>query len=88
MVLTDSSIQCGLVAKSFFNDTFHLYQIQIDEKGEETRVEKFIKDKQIAWSSDLEFKFNNIKESTIPSQMKNAGTTYQDTQWTDMTDGK
>lgn len=46
------AIPCGLVAKSFFNDTFKLYgsggkQITIDED-------------KIAWSSDVEFKFKNI----------------------------
>ena len=45
MEKTDPAIPCGLVAKSFFNDTFHLFQIETDDKGVETQVEKIIKDK-------------------------------------------
>jgi hypothetical protein len=45
------AIPCGLVAKSVFNDTFELKmgstKIPIVETG-------------IAWSSDVEYKFNNI----------------------------
>lgn len=41
---------CGLVAKSFFNDTFALYntsgRVAINENG-------------IAWESDKEYKFKN-----------------------------
>lgn len=46
------AIPCGLVAKSFFNDTFELWG---NKKGQIK-----IEETQIAWSSDVEFKFKNI----------------------------
>lgn len=48
------AIPCGLVAKSFFNDTFELH-------GANGRIE--IDEQKIAWSSDVEFKFKNIEEN-------------------------
>jgi hypothetical protein len=53
------AIPCGLVARSFFNDTFKLYKstytkilIPIDESG-------------IAWKSDIENSFRNINDDEI-----------------------
>ena len=46
------AIPCGLVAKSFFNDTFELHGAKTGNISIDT--------KQIAWSSDVEFKFKNI----------------------------
>ena len=42
---------CGLVAKSFFNDTFKLFQ------GD---TEININDQDIAWKSDVDYKFANL----------------------------
>lgn len=68
--LTDPAIPCGLVAKSLFNDTFLLKkkggsQISIDSTN-------------IAWSSDIQYKFKNI-EIGLPD-----GKGYKDIQWHDM----
>ena len=43
---------CGLVAKSFFNDTFKLY----NESGREV----LLNEKGIAWDSDIEI-FKNLQ---------------------------
>lgn len=43
---------CGLVAKSFFNDTFAL------KNDESVQIE--INSANIAWKSDVEYKFKNI----------------------------
>ena len=50
------AIPCGLVAKSFFNDTFSFYKI---EDGVETEV--VIKENNIAWTSDVQYKYSNMK---------------------------
>lgn len=69
MPLDAPAIPCGLVAKSYFNDTFTLYSVNSDN----TETEKKINSNGIAWSSDLEFKFSNIK-SNIPA----GANTYED----------
>lgn len=75
----DPATPCGLVAKSFFNDTFRLYRQENDGKN----VEIEIIQKNIAWSSDIQYKFKNVDGTELP-----AGKTYEDVQWLDMTDGK
>lgn len=46
----DPAIPCGLVAKSFFNDTFEFYRV--GENGQpDVKIE--INNKNIAWSSDV-----------------------------------
>ena len=56
----DPAIPCGLVAKSVFNDTYTLWKIK-DEKDEViTPVQIDILESNIAWSSDIEYKFANI----------------------------
>ena len=52
------AIPCGLVAKSFFNDTFVLERID-EDKGESEQIE--IKISDIAWNSDIQYKFKNIQ---------------------------
>jgi hypothetical protein len=47
----DLAIPCGLIAKSFFKDTFELY----DDK--DRRIE--IDESNIAWKADKELKYNN-----------------------------
>ena len=73
LTATDPAIPCGLIAKSFFNDNYTLSlnndRIPINEND-------------IAWDSDKEYKFANIK-TDLP-----AGKTYKDVQWLDMTNGK
>ena len=68
---TDPAIPCGLIAKSLFNDTFAL-------KGDSGPIK--IEETNIAWTSDLKYKFKNIQD---PPE----GAKWQDIQWKDMTDG-
>ena len=59
LVPEDAAFPCGLVAKSFFNDTFGLY----DQYPDETDLGKgliSINENNIAWESDVEHKFFNI----------------------------
>ena len=44
---------CGLVAKSLFNDTFTLTKL---DSGEEITIDE----NNIAWKSDVEYKFKNL----------------------------
>jgi hypothetical protein len=71
----DPAIPCGLVAKSFFNDTYQLFR----EHGNGTREEIIISQKNIAWNSDVETRFNNV----VP---RDGIGSWQDIQWHDMTD--
>lgn len=71
---TDPAIPCGLVAKSFFNDKYVLYD------GNNNVVP--ISSTGIAWESDVQYKFKNTYDG-IP-----AGKNWQNIQWLDMTDGK
>ncbi len=70
----DPATPCGLVAKSFFTDTYNL----TDATNTPVKIED---DKGIAWESDIEYKFKNIKNP--PS-----GKTWQDVQWINMENGK
>ena len=83
MGLDDPAIPCGLVAKSYFNDTFELYEKTNKADGTVDLKKKDIESKRIAWSSDLDFKFSNIKKD-FPDGI----TDYKQIQWMDMTDGK
>lgn len=67
------AIPCGLVAKSFFNDTFELYKFTTEPVDNIEPVMNIdpasglsenikIQDENIAWASDIEYKFKNIKE--------------------------
>lgn len=59
--LDAAAYPCGLVAKSFFNDTFALYSKEPDESDlEKNKVS--IDDNDIAWESDVKYKFFNIKD--------------------------
>ena len=71
---TDPAIPCGLVAKSFFNDTYKLYKQ--DEDGVRTQIN--INENGIAWKTDVEQRFKNV----VPED----GGDWQDIQWHDMTD--
>lgn len=51
---------CGLVAKSFFNDTYELYNgTKIDSD-----YRLYIDETDIAWGSDREHKFKNAENWT------------------------
>ena len=52
-----AAFPCGLVAKSFFNDTFVLYK-QTEEGQLGDKIE--INDSDIAWESDVKHKFKNM----------------------------
>ena len=81
---TDPAIPCGLVAKSFFNDTYRLYKrpdngdpLPTDAVAlEALKVE--ISETQIAWQSDIDYKFKNIYDG-LPD-----GVDYEQIQWIDM----
>ena len=65
LVMDDPAFPCGLVAKSFFNDTFTLYKLG----GQEITID----DSNIAWKSDVEYKFKNLKKPD-----------WKDLQWQDV----
>ena len=67
---------CGLVAKSYFNDTFLIY------RGTENIT---LNDKGIAWESDVKFKFKNCQD---PPTISGAKKTWEDVQWISVEDGK
>lgn len=69
------AIPCGLVAKSWFNDTFELWK-----KGSPDTIIPIIED-NIAWTSDITYKFANTKD--VPAT---AGAGWEDVQWHSMTD--
>lgn len=64
---------CGLVAKSFFTDTYKLF--------DSNNVQKTINETGIAWESDKEYKFKNWGGNGDPNAWKKV-------QWIDVTDGK
>ena len=68
----DVAVPCGLIAKSFFNDTYELYndnqkKITIDESN-------------IAWEADKKLKYKNVKDPEGKD-----GDFYKKVQWIDMT---
>lgn len=56
LVPDDIAIPCGLIAKSFFTDKYVLYDAKPDLP---TANKKKIVSDDIAWKSDVEFKFKN-----------------------------
>lgn len=50
---------CGLVAKSLFNDTYHLFDFK-PEAGENEGQSIPIDAEEIAWESDVKYKFKNL----------------------------
>jgi hypothetical protein len=70
---TAPAVPCGLVAKSFFNDTFIL-------RGGASSSKIEIDQTNIAWASDKEHKFKNV-QNNLPS-----GKNWKDVQWLDMED--
>jgi len=78
MTATDPAIPCGLVAKSFFNDTYALHKCTDDACSDPAKIT--IDESDIAWASDKSYKFKNIEEK-LPKDK-----TWQEIQWLDMTD--
>ena len=57
----DPAIPCGLIAKSFFNDEYKI--VKLDVEGNEIEIP--INETDIAWGSDITYRFNNtLKEDT------------------------
>ena len=59
------AIPCGLVAKSQFNDEFILWKVDPITKEKIKKVD--IDTENIAWASDIKYKFNNTKMETVPN---------------------
>ena len=85
----DPAIPCGLVAKSFFNDTYALrscnandVNCQVNSKTESQGSIIDISESGIAWESDVKFKFKNIKEEKLPEGVSS----WEEIQWHDMKD--
>ncbi len=72
----DPAVPCGLVAKSFFNDTYRIFP-----EGGTDKDEIKINQKDISWQSDRDYKFHNVKNHP-------QGLNYTQFQWVDMEDGK
>mmetsp|Transcript_44771 Transcript_44771/g.43356 ORF Transcript_44771/g.43356 Transcript_44771/m.43356 type:complete len:177 (-) Transcript_44771:36-566(-) len=68
---------CGLVAKSFFNDTYVLFSL--DSNGNRLQPAVTINETDIAWESDVQYKFRNAYEN-LPSGVS----TWQEVQWIDI----
>ena len=51
-----AAFPCGLVAKSLFNDTYDFYK----DKNMAEKID--INSDDIAWESDVQYKFKNIKD--------------------------
>lgn len=56
LVMDAPAFPCGLVAKSFFNDTFELWTT----KDGVAVTNLTINDNDIAWESDVKYKFKNL----------------------------
>lgn len=69
---------CGLVARSYFTDTYALYKVE--SNGIRTPI--VINETDIAWESDVKYKFRNAYEN-LPE-----GKTWQSVQWIDVENGK
>jgi len=66
-VIVDGLVQypCGLVARSVFNDSFHLFQKTTEGNFEPLQMDESAA--AIAWDSDIEYKFTNADPYTIHS---------------------
>lgn len=70
---------CGLIAKSFFNDTFAIkYKGSDNTKDEEVVIDET----NIAWEADKKLKYDNIENP----KDKNDKEYYKSVQWIDMKD--
>jgi hypothetical protein len=71
----DPAIPCGLVAKSFFNDSYQLVRRYPNDTEEDIPISQ----KGIAWNSDVESRFRNV----VP---RSGMGSWRDIQWLDMED--
>lgn len=64
------AVPCGLVAKSIFNDTYKLckYESEGDCDNVENHIDIVVDN--IAWSSDVDFKFRNLDMSDVDQEVK------------------
>jgi len=69
----NAAIPCGLIAKSIFTDS---YAIE-DSTGAEVKIYQ----KDIAWSSDVKYKFLNQEE---PKNADGTAAKWQEIQWIDI----
>jgi len=76
--LDQPAIPCGLIAKSFFNDTFELFKCHEDDcdTKPELRIKIAIAQNDIAWTSDVQDKFKNIVSP--PKSSDGTAQTYMD----------
>lgn len=72
------AIPCGLMAKSFFNDTLNFYK-KYDPDSKKDNEEFELKTDRIAWLTDVG-KFSNIKN--LPKGVKS----HEEIQWLNMED--
>jgi len=70
------AIPCGLVAKSFFNDTYVLFKL--DDDGNRILPAIIINETEIAWEGDVQYKFRNVYKNL------SADTTWEQVQWLNM----
>lgn len=66
---------CGLIAKSFFNDTYEI-------RGPDNNDKVYIDESDIAWEADKKLKYKNVKN---PDNANDANF-WQKVQWIDMKD--
>ena len=76
----DPAIPCGLVAKSFFNDDYKVFNTTGGDKRELVDIGG-----DIAWQSDIDAQFKNVPEEG--GSLAGLGS-WEDVQWQDMTDRK
>ena len=82
MDLEDPATPCGLVAKSFFNDNFKQLTYKGPTSAATQNVNVPLDSTKIAWATDKEFKFKNVKDITMPTKsttpLAGATPTYRD----------
>jgi len=60
---------CGLIAKSFFNDTFAIKPTATGAPQDNPKSPIFINDTGIAWAADLELKYKRPENKTVLNKM-------------------
>lgn len=60
---TDVANPCGLIAKSLFNDTYTMYTTTSSSGSFAPSTQVNIDSTNIAWKSDVEYKFKNLDVS-------------------------
>lgn len=62
-----AAFPCGLVAKSYFNDTFELWTTEGGKQVQNITIA----DNDIAWESDVRYKFKNMDGDWSKKQWTN-----------------